>query len=159
MESTRFPLSDLPCCPRAERRRKRSTGRWSTSRFHQGSGRFPGRGSGPALGRCRRWRCQACKPDWCLEYRWCDQAKLQPADWTLACDGGTSATHWWPARRGTRSLRRGWRRFHGWSQFQWQPAKSPDRLILQHQVSTKNKPVNRPYDFNVFAVADSHWWH
>lgn len=71
MASARFHWSDLPCCPRAGRRRKRSAGRWSTSCFHR---RFPGRGSGPALGRCRRWRCQACTSDWCLEYSRCHQA-------------------------------------------------------------------------------------
>lgn len=60
--------SDLPCCPRVERRRKRSAGRWSTACFRLRSGRFPGRGSGPSLGRCQRWRCQVCTPDWCLEY-------------------------------------------------------------------------------------------
>lgn len=74
MGSSRFYLSDLQCCQTAERRRKQSAGRWSKSRFHQRSGHFPVRGSGPALGRCRRWRCQACTPDWCLEYSWCDQA-------------------------------------------------------------------------------------
>lgn len=68
------PETDLLCCQREERRTKRSAGRWSTSCFLQRSGRFPEKGSWPALGRCRRRRCQACTSGWCLECGWCDQA-------------------------------------------------------------------------------------